>query len=316
MDIFLGFDGGGTKTDCVALDSSGTIAGQGQAGASNPLRVGFEAASAALQLAAAGAISTGKRSANEVRGVCAGLAGSGRANVAEEMRLRLSRIWPKAAIQITTDADVALAAAVGDGPGVVLIAGTGSIALGRNKKGELARAGGYGVWIGDPGSAHDIGRSAVSAASRARDFSGLATTLGELILSATKCRDWDGLIEKIAAGPAVVFTKLVPVVMQAAEEGDAAAREILTRAALDLANLALVVVGRLGMKDADFRVARTGGVFDRSYVLDSRVDDLIVRVAPRAHVSLLIDLPALGAARLALRLTQASGAALGKSGSR
>jgi N-acetylglucosamine kinase-like BadF-type ATPase len=105
-------------------------------------------------------------------------------------------------------------------------------------------------------------------------------------------------------------------VMQAAEEGDAAAREILTHAALDLANLALVVIGRLGMKDAEFRVARTGGVFDRSYVLDSRVDDLIVRVAPRAHVSLLTDPPALGAARLALRLTQVAGAAHGKFGSR
>jgi glucosamine kinase len=314
MDFVLGFDGGGTKTECIALDADGRIAGQGQAGASNPLRVGYDAASAALQMAAAGAISTAKRSAHEVRGVCAGLAGAGRANVAEEMRLRLARIWSKAAIQVTTDADAALEAAVGNGPGVVLIAGTGSIALGRNSNGELSRAGGYGVWVGDLGSAHDIGRSAVAAACRARDFSGSATTLGELVMFATKCRDWDDLIEKIAAGPAAVFTRLVPAVMQAAEEGDAAAREILMHAALDLANLALAVIGRLGMKDTEFRVARTGGVFDRSYILDSRVDDLIVRVAPHAHVNLLAEPPALGAARLALRLAQALGAAHGKSG--
>ncbi len=314
MDIFLGFDGGGTKTDCIALDVDGRIAGQGQAGASNPLRVGYDAAAAAMQMAAGAAISAAKQSSSDVLSVCAGLAGAGRANVAEEMRLRVTRIWPKASIRITTDADAALEAAVGAGPGVVLIAGTGSIALGRNSAGELARAGGYGVWIGDPGSAHDIGRSAVAAACHARDFSGPATTLGELILSATKCRDLDEVIEKIAAGPGSVFTRLVPVVMQAAEEDDAAAREILARAALDLASLALVIIGRLGMKDSEFRVARVGGVFDRSYLLDSRVDDLIVRVAPRAHVNLLAEPPALGAARLALRLAQDSGAAHGKSG--
>ncbi|HEV3218804.1 MAG TPA: BadF/BadG/BcrA/BcrD ATPase family protein [Candidatus Acidoferrales bacterium] len=314
MDVFIGFDGGGTKTDCIALDADGRIAGQGQAGASNPLRVGYDAASAALQMAAAAAISIARSSVNDVRAVCAGLAGAGRSNVAEEMRFRLARIWPKAAVQITTDADAALEAAVGEGPGVILIAGTGSVALGRNSKGELARVGGYGVWIGDPGSSHDIGRNAVAAACRARDFSGPATKLGELILATTKCRDLDELIEKIAAGPASIFTRLLPVVTRAAEEGDAAAREVLTRAALDLANLALVVIGRLGMKDAEFRVARTGGVFNRSYVLDSRVDGLILRVAPNAQVSLLAEPPALGAARLALRLAHTSGAARGKSG--
>jgi N-acetylglucosamine kinase-like BadF-type ATPase len=312
MDVFLGFDGGGTKTECIALDAEGRIVGQGLAGASNPLRVGYDAACTALQLAAAGAIASGKQSAADVRGVSAGLAGAGLKAVAGEMWMRLSRIWPRASIHVITDADAALESAVGAGSGVVLIAGTGSIALGRNSTGELARAGGYGVWIGDPGSAHDIGRKAVAAASRARDFSGPASTLGELILSSTKTRDWDDLVEKISSGPAAVFTRLVPVVMEAAEDGDSAAREILARAALDLASLALVVIGRLGLKDAEFRVARAGGVFNRSRILDSRVDELIARVAPHARVDLLADPPALGAARLALRMVQSPGASRGK----
>jgi N-acetylglucosamine kinase-like BadF-type ATPase len=314
MDLFLGFDGGGTKTECIALDADGRIAGQGRAGASNPFRVGFDAACAALQLAAAAALSVTKSSGNHVLGVCAGLAGAGRSNVSIQMCARLARIWKNASIRVVTDAEVALETAVGQGPGVVLIAGTGSIAVGRNASGDTARIGGYGVWIGDPGSAHDIGRSAVAAACRARDLSGPATTLGELILSATKCGEWDDLIEKIAAGPAAVFARLVPAVMQAAEEGDAAAREILLRAALDLAGLALSVIGRLGMKDSEFRVARTGGVFDRSYLLDSRVDDLISRVATKAKVDFLKESPALGAARTALRLARIAGAANDESG--
>ena len=312
MNLYLGFDGGGTKTECIALDADGRIVGHGNSGPSNPLRVGYNAACAALQLAAGGAIASAKYAASDVRGICAGLAGAGRRNVSEEMRLRLSRIWPGAPVEIITDAEAALETAVGGAPGIVLIAGTGSIACGRNAKSEIVRAGGYGPWIGDAGSAYDIGRRATLAVARARDLAAPATLLTEMILSALDCRDWDDVVEKLAAGPGSVFPKLVPVVMQATEDGDAAARDILTRAALDLANIALAVVGRLNMKNADFRVARVGGVFGRSYVLDSRVDDLIVRVAPGARVGLLEHPPALGAARVAMRQAQTQGVSHGR----
>jgi len=312
MNFYLGFDGGGTKTECIALDADGRVVGQGISGPSNPLRVGYDAACAALQLAAAAAVTSTEHAASNVRGVCAGLAGAGRRNVAEEMRVRLSRIWPGATIQIVTDAEAALETAVGDAPGVVLIAGTGSIALGRNSKGELARAGGYGPWIGDAGSAYDIGRKATLAVARARDLSAPGTLLAEMILSTLACRTWDDVVEKIAAGPGAVFPKLVPSVMQAAEEGDAAARGILTHAALDLANLALAVIGRLNMKNAEFRLARVGGVFGRNYILDSRVDDLISRVAPSARLGLLEHPPALGAARVAMRQARTQGTVHGR----
>jgi glucosamine kinase len=229
------------------------------------------------------------------------------------MRVRLARIWPSASIQIVTDAEAALETAVGNAPGVVLIAGTGSIALGRNPKGELARSGGYGPWIGDAGSAYDIGRQAALAVARARDLAAPATILAEMILTALDCRAWHDVVEKVATGPGSVFPRLAPVVMQAADEGDSTARNILGRAAVDLANIALVVIGRLNMASAEFRVARAGGVFGRNYILDSRVDDLIVRVAPGAHVSLLEHPPALGAARVAMRQATAQGTPHGRS---
>jgi N-acetylglucosamine kinase-like BadF-type ATPase len=309
MNFYLGFDGGGTKTECVALDEEGHIAGQGVAGPSNPLRVGFDAACVALEMAAASAIAAAGGAPGDVSGVCAGLAGAGRRNVVAEMRVRMKAIWGDVPVQIITDAEAALETAVGDEAGVVLIAGTGSIALGRNAAGEMARAGGYGPWIGDPGSAYDIGRRAVVAAARARDSSGPKTTITELMLVALQCHEWDDVVEKIAAGPGTVFPVLLPIVVQAAEEGDSAARDILSTAALDLANLALTVIGRLGFDGDDFRLARAGGVFGHNYILDNRVDDLITRVAPRARVSLLEQPPALGAARVALRLADATGGA-------
>ncbi len=301
MNCYLGFDGGGTKTECIALDAEGRIAGQGSAGPSNPLRVGYQAACAALQLAAAAALSSAKCSANDVHGVCAGLAGAGRRNVADEMRERLSEIWKGAPVRIITDAEAALETAVGNGEGVVLIAGTGSIAMGRNASGQTARAGGYGPWIGDAGSAYDIGRRAVAAVAQARDLAGPATMLTELVIVTLECGDWEDVVEKVSEGPGTVFPRLVPAVMQAADEGDPASMEILARAGRDLANVALAVIGHLGLKDAEFRVARAGGVFNRSFLLDSKVDDLIIRVAPRAQVNLLGQPPALGAARFALR---------------
>lgn len=303
MSFYLGFDGGGTKTECIAIDAAGHIAGSGLAGPSNPLRVGYEAACVAVQLAAAMAISAAKAESSAIKGICAGLAGAGRLNVAEEMRKRLAGIWLGARVMIITDAEATLETAVGDGAGIVLIAGTGSIALGRNASGEMARAGGHGPWIGDEGSAYDIGRRAAMAAADARDFAGPATILGEMIPAAMECRGWDEVVEKIANGPAISFPRLVPIVMQAAQEADSVARAILNNAARELASLVLTVAGRLGMKDLEFKVARSGGVFGRSYILDSRVDDLIARVAPRAHVNLLKEPSALGAARVALRFS-------------
>lgn len=302
MITFLGFDGGGTKTECYALDSAGQIAGHGAAGPSNPLRVGYEAAVRAIDDSAVQALAAAKSDRFEVRGACAALAGAGRSQVADKMREGVTRLWTAARVRVITDAEAALEAAVGQGQGVVLIAGTGSMALGRNAAGTVSRAGGYGPWIGDPGSAYDIGRRGVEAASRARDLSGPITALGGQIMSQIHVRHWDNVIEAVAAAPDRVFTAVFPLVVESAEAGDEVAHTILTEAALSLSKLALSVIGVLDMKDSEFTLARSGGVFSRTALLDRRVDELIHRVAPKAATGLLSVPPALAAARIALRI--------------
>src|SRR5437868_3917514 len=157
LNIAVGFDGGGTKTDCVVLDADGNTLGMGTAGPSNPLRVGPESAFAEMAEAAAQALAGAHLKPRQVDAVCAGLAGAGRRSVVRSAIIFLSREFPDALTHVTTDSEVALEAAVGQGPGVVLIAGTGSIAHGRNAAGATARAGGYGRWIGDEGSGYEIG---------------------------------------------------------------------------------------------------------------------------------------------------------------
>lgn len=302
MPYYLGFDGGGTKTDCVVQDGFGHLLGTGAAGPSNPLRGGYEAAFAALDAAAAQALAAAKLRAEQVTGVCAGLAGAGRPRVVKRVMAHLVEQFPAADVHVTTDLEVALEAAAGEGPGVVLLAGTGSAAMGRNPAGRTARAGGWGPWIGDEGSAFEIGRKALQAVARARDRLAPVTVLSDSIPAALECPSWEVLVERVAENPHDILPRIYPLVVEAAEQEDAAAREILFSAALQLSRLAASVIRRLNMAEEEFLIAKCGGVFGRSELLDSAVDALLRGIAPRVDIQPLRTSPAVGAARLAQRL--------------
>lgn len=304
MSYFLGFDGGGTKTDCVVLNAKGTVIGEGHGGPANPLRTGFNGAFSSLGEAAATALAKAKIRPGAVTGVCAGLAGAGRRSVVRRVMVFLSREFPVATTQVTTDYEIALEAAVGTGPGVVLISGTGSVAYGRNEAGETARAGGYGPWLGDEGSAFEIGRRAVSAVARSRDADAPVTVMAEMISAALECSDWDDLMLRIMKSPDDVFPKLFPIVAAAANSDDSAAKEILFASAIGLGHLAMLVIRRLGMKEQAFPLVKCGGVFGNSPVLDPLLDSVLTSGALRAKISRLEISPAVGAARMAVRIAE------------
>jgi N-acetylglucosamine kinase-like BadF-type ATPase len=304
MGYSLGFDGGGTKTDCMLLDGTGAVVGEGHGGPANPLRAGYDDAFSSLREAAAEAIVAAKIRPTEISQVCAGLAGAGRQNVKQRMMDFLSGEFPGARADVVADYQIALETAVGSGPGVVLIAGTGSVAYGRNASGETARAGGYGPWIGDEGSAFEIGRRAVSAVARGRDADASPTELNRMIAAALNTPDWDDLLLRIMSDPDDVFPKLYPVVAAAANAEDDAAKEILFGSAIGLGNLAMIVIRRLGMKGQSFPLVKCGGVFGHSRMLDSLLDSVLASGALRAKISRLEISPAIGAARMAARLSE------------
>jgi N-acetylglucosamine kinase-like BadF-type ATPase len=305
MSYSLGFDGGGTKTDCVLLDANGNVIGEGRGGPANPLRSGYDGAFSSLREAAAGAIAVGGIRPTEITSVCAGLAGAGRRSVVRRMMVFLSEEFPAALTQVATDYEVALESAVGSAPGVVLIAGTGSVAYGRNAAGETARAGGYGPSLGDEGSAFEIGRRAVSAVAHSRDMDAPVTVMAEMISAALDCPDWDDLMLRIMKNPDDVFPKLFPVVADAANAEDSAAKEIMFASAIGLGNLAMIVIRRLGMKGQQFPLVKCGGVFGRCHMLDSLLDSVLASGALRAKLLRLEISPAVGAARMAARLSEA-----------
>lgn len=287
----------------MLLDARGCVVAQAVTGPSNPLRAGFEKAFESLTAAADKVLTAARTDAAQVRAVCAGLAGAGQARVVKRTMAHLTEVFPRADVSVATDLEVALEAAVGEGQGVVLVAGTGSAAFGRGG-GKTARAGGLGPWIGDEGSAYDIGRRAVVAVARARDLLGPVTLLSEMIPSALECATWDALAERIARGPDQVFPRIFPLVVDAAEAEDGPAQEILFSAAIGLASLAVAVIRRLKLYKCEFTLAKSGGVFGRSPFFDQAVDALVRSAAGKAQIEMLKVSPAVGAARMAMRREQ------------
>jgi glucosamine kinase len=308
MSAFLGFNAGGTKTDCVILDSSDRVLAEATGGPANPLRIGFAKACVALGDTAKRALADAHKNEGDVRAICAGIAGAGRPRVARRITSFLTHVFPQSAIRVTTDIEIALEAAIGQGQGIVVVAGTGSAACGRNSAGMTARAGGWGPWIGDEGSAYDVGRRAVEASLRARDHLGPATALGDKILLFAEVRDWDSLIERIAKRPDNVFPKLLPIVLEAADSGDAVATEILTSARKSLVHLARCVIHELGLQRQSFTLAKSGGVFGRSSSFDSALDAELAALAPGARIAPLQIPPAHAAAELARKLVASAAA--------
>ena len=233
--------------------------------------------------------------------VCLGIAGVDRHDDDRLMRGIMRRLGFGAHTLIVNDALVALVAGVGDEPGVVMVAGTGSIAYGVNRDGDAARAGGWGHVLGDEGSGYWIGRHALMAVVREADGRGPATRLTPLVLDHFGIARVDGLVRDLRRSDAPPLgAALGPVVDRARADGDVVAAEILHEAGLELTLAAASVIERLDMRGQPFETVLSGGMFR---LLPWLADDVIRRlaeVAPRSTVSRLTAEPARGAVHLAL----------------
>jgi N-acetylglucosamine kinase-like BadF-type ATPase len=219
------------------------------------------------------------------------------------MLAALKKALPIPEITLETDARVALAGATGNLPGIVIIAGTGSIACGINARGRFARAGGWGPTMGDEGSGSYIGRRALEAVVMAYDYRGRPTSMMEPVLRHFGVSSPPELPPVIYDSPAGVMGKIAQlsrIVVNAAQSGDRVAVEILKDAAVELARAAIAVVEQLRMEKDTFRVAYVGGVFEAGEMILSPLSDEIRKVAPHAEIAPPIDPPVIGAVRMAM----------------
>jgi N-acetylglucosamine kinase-like BadF-type ATPase len=310
MPLFVGVDGGGTRT--VALAGRGApivpsgegdvIRGRGEAGASNPQAVGFENAAAeivaAVSAAMASARAVGEGAAFER--VTLGIAGTSRPTD----RLRLQALIADrlgvdvSSVDLISDVGLILPAA-GYATGIALVSGTGSSAYGVAPDGRTAIAGGWGYLIGDDGSAFDVGREALRAVLRADGGLGPATELTTALartLGVSQPRDLIRVVYQ-AQSPRTTVATLAPLVVETARADDAIARQILTRAGHELGKLAKAVARRLGL-GAESTVVATGGMLTAGALILDPLREELARVG-LSDLRVLEREPAIGALRRA-----------------
>jgi glucosamine kinase len=312
VNYYLGIDGGGSKTTCAVGDES-SLLGAVTVGASNVTRVGEAGAREALQQAIREACRAAGINPQQVFRVCVGAAGAGRREIAGTVRNIVAEII-SGEIEVVGDMEIALAAAFGTGPGVIVVAGTGSISFGRDAQGRTARAGGWGFAVSDEGSAHWIGRAAVSAVLRAVDQAGdervehdrewAAAHLFRELKSAWSVDSPEQLARM--ANTNADFAVLFPAVLAAAEAGDTAAREVIAQASGELAQLAGIVLRRLFPRQRSTTLpavpmAMAGGVFRHAAMIRELFYNEVRAANPDVVLNSEVVDPVQGALQMARR---------------
>jgi N-acetylglucosamine kinase-like BadF-type ATPase len=272
---FLGVDGGQSSTTAIIGDESGRVLGIGRGGPCNHIKTGdgrakFENAIGGCLRAAAheAGLDVGML---DFEAACLGFSGGPKDKEDLVRQLVRAKLY-----DVTNDGIIALTGATGGEPGIIVVAGTGSIAYGRNVRGETGRAGGWGYIYGDEGGGFDITREAVRACLRMEEGWGTATMLHAMMLEATASGSANDMMHRFYTSdftrPQIAgYSKIVD---EAAKAGDRVAVEILNRAAQQLAGFAMNVRSVLFGADEASVVCPVGSVY-RSEILRYRFETLV-----------------------------------------
>lgn len=301
-ELFLGVDGGQSGTTAVIGDARGNIVGWGNAGPCNHVAAGEARAKflrvmhECLSRAAVQAGFEAGLSRWHFKAACLGMSGG-----PDDKSALLHELVESDHTTVTHDAMIALAGATAGGPGIIVIAGTGSMAFGQNARGETARAGGWGYIFGDEGGAFDIARQALRAVLREHEGWGARTALTPALLEAAPAADANELLHLLYtdAWPRARVADLARTVSRIAEEGDPIALRLLHQAAQELALLAGSVRRQLWNEGETVAVSWTGGVFQSPPLLERL--RMLISIEPGAVCEAPKHGPAAGALLLAYR---------------
>ena len=296
MQYVVGIDSGGTKTVGLLAEETGKVLAKARGGGANLVIHGELAVEKVLYQ-----VIEDLESPGPIEAICLGMAGVDRSEEKELIEGLLRRLGLRKNIRIVNDALIALVAGAPEGMGIVVSAGTGSIAYGVDPSGETARSGGWGYLLGDEGSAFWLGHAAVRQGVRAVDGRGPATSLFERISQKLDLDVPDGLVkwfydQELSRDR---VAKLASVVQEAADDGDVAANSLLDQAAQHLARAARAVDRKLTFTES-YPLVLAGGAFRACPSLFERVENNLD--LPKAEVVRLEKEPATGAVTLALEL--------------
>ncbi|MCZ2099088.1 MAG: hypothetical protein LC121_23075 [Anaerolineae bacterium] len=292
----VGIDGGGSAVRVVVTTPDLTLLGQAEGGAVNPGTVGRAAAAVTIQNAVRAALDAAGVSHERVAVVGIGVAGAAASHSAGWLREVVSGVTPGARVVPSADYEIALVGALGRRRGVLILAGTGSLAYGVNARGRSALAGGWGYLLGDEGSGYWLGLEGLRAVVRAADGRGPQTALSAALLEALElsgARDLIAWLYRAGVPRTPAIARLAEVVLAAAADGDPAAGALVARGAQELAHAARAVMRALSMRRP--AIAFAGGLLSAPNPLSEALcARLGLPALPTARYS-----PAIGAALLA-----------------
>jgi glucosamine kinase len=301
-ELVIGIDGGGSRTRAMLADEHGTAIGRSEGPASRVAPGSAEHSASVIEALVRDVLAGAALASLRPRAICVGVAGVGRGNERQALWQALHDRDLADEIIVHTDAAIALEDAFGDGSGVLLIGGTGSVAYGRGPTGTFARCGGWGPVIGDEGSGAWIGRRALSIVTAASDGREPETALTGAVLTATEVADVPDLIPWAATAATAQIAALAPVVMSAAAAGDRRANALVTLAAEELMLHARALARELFVDErASFALALAGGLLGRGSLLRKRLEIRLKSGVPGAQLHAEEVVPVRGAVRGALR---------------
>jgi N-acetylglucosamine kinase-like BadF-type ATPase len=299
-ELVAGVDGGGTRTRAVVLDGHRVI-GEGEAGPSNPLRVGVSSSVTAIRDAIDRACGAALIHRDDLVAVGIGLAGVRRKDIRTRMHDVLVETLGVETIEIVSDGDIALYGATDGKPGVVIISGTGSISVGVNRHGKRVYAGGWGPVAGDEGSGSWIARRALQMVARASDGRGPQTALTKAACEYFQVSAVEDLSTAIYA-PTITNDRIAGFsrnVIATARTGDDVALGIIDEAGKELGKAAVAVIRKLKMEQDRFQVAFVGGVFAAGELIVAPLREQVMRVARKAFIGQPSFSPTVAAGRMA-----------------
>ncbi|MDQ3181334.1 MAG: hypothetical protein M3Q33_12540 [Acidobacteriota bacterium] len=303
-NLYLGVDGGGTKTQVVLLDDEAQIVGEGFSGASNPLSVGVETAVSNIVKAIEAACDSANRSRGDIVAATLGLAGVRRTDLRQRLRESFIKRLPVKQIEITTDAEIALYGVTLGKAGVVVISGTGSICYGKDGNGKTAMAGGWGPIAGDEGGGASIARRALQAIAKASDGRGEPTKLSDAGVNYFRTSTPENLLVAIYS-PQIDNAKIAGFarfVVETAQTGDKIAAGILEEAGLELGLAVNAVIAKLNLKNRKIPIGFVGSIFRAGGLITDSLLKIVRRFAPKAHLTEPLLQPPCAAAQMAFEM--------------
>ena len=286
MKYLIGFDCGATKTDCALADINGNILYTTTGGAANYLVTGTAGTSKIILSLLNNCIKKINADYSKIENIVIGAAGAGRREDADKLENSLYKIFSADGIKlkslkVVSDAQIALQGAFPTEAGCILIAGTGSIIYGKDEKGTIYRAGGFGRLLGDEGSGYSIGRKGLQAAAKHFDGRGDETFIVKLIEEKYSIKTSDELITKVY-NKNFDIASIAEVVIIAAENEDLIAHHILHEESEELIHHISTMTKKVDT--IDLRVSFAGSLISNNNIYSDMLREKIKTSLPSVKI--------------------------------